>query len=770
MPLYNLVPPVGVTAQFGSYALVLPLVFDAVLRPERQYAVSVDIGNVTQIFEIHGMTLTLWGVPAASSHDMERGNCLLEDPKGVNRCPSETNPRPFLTLPTVCGKPLTWHVRADAWAEPEDMVESSVTSSDGMGSEALLTGCGQLNFKPSLSIQTDTASADSPTGLSVDIGIPQEETIAGLGEASLKKISVTLPEGMSINAASTDGLGACTLAEIALESIVQPSCPNSSKIGTAEVDTPVLPVPLVGSLYLAQPGENPFDAQLAAYIVAEAEGVIIKLPTQLISNPTTGQVTVVVDSIPQVEFSDLKLNFDGGPRATIATPDNCGTVTATGRLTSYTAFANQEETLFDNLLFDSNCGNGFTPSFVAGATSTGAGENTGMTLQVGRADGEQTIQSLSATFPPGFVARIGTVPLCESAPAAAGTCTSTSEVGTVVVGIGAGSHPAYLSGKAFLTGPYEGAPFGLSILLPIRLGPFNFGTVVLRARLLVNPHDARLTIATDAFPTILQGIVLRLRSIDITVNRPGFMLNPTNCVSQHVTATVVGTPTAAQVSSPFDVSGCSRLPFSPSVFASTQNHVSRQDGAAFALEVRSPSGIHANLGALKLVMPGQLSSRLSTIQQACRRSVFDSNPASCPAGSRVGSSEAYTALLTGPLSGPVYLVSNGRTARPSFVVILQGEGVTLEVIGTLAIAKNSVLTITFGTLPDDPISILDIKLPAGPGSVLGANGLSKASGSLCGKKLVLQSTLRGQNGIQVKRSTRLSIAGCAVTSASKKRR
>jgi hypothetical protein len=759
LPLYNLVPVDGATAQFGAFVAILPLTLTAVVQPNREYSLSMNAKELIELLPVRGIAVTLWGVPGDPSHDTER-RCL----NFAATCPSGAGLKPFLTLPTVCGAPQTFTLRTDSWAQPGEFVTATSTGENKAGQSLNVMGCDRLDFSPSLGVQSDATAADSPTGFTLTVDIPQSNSATGVAEADLKSMVLTLPEGMSIDVSAADGLGACTSSEIGLETLQAPSCPDSSKIGTAQISTPLLPLPLTGSIYLARQGENPFNSQFAAYVYVEGSGVKVKLAMELLPDPSTGQLTVKLDKAPQLGFAQLKLAFNGGPRAVLASPTHCGTFPTVGHPTSYaeSASAIPPVVLSSDIVVSSDCADGFAPSFVAGATSTEAGQDTGFTLKVDRADAQQTIHSLSASLPDGLLAKLGSVPRCGAPAAAAGTCDANTRVGTATIAAGAGTHPFYLKGGAFLTGPYAGAPFGLSIVVPAVAGPFDLGTVAIRARLLIGRRDGRLTLATDQIPSILGGIPLRIRTIAVTIDRPGFMFNPTSCTTQQIDAQIEGQQITAPVTSPFTVAGCSRLAFAPSVSASTQARVSRQAGAAFDLKIGESGSAGANIRSIRAVFPSQLAPRLTAIQHACLRATFDSNPALCPKGSRVGSAEAKTSLLAGPLKGPAYFLSNATTAPAELAIVLQGEGIVLELVGTLRVS-HGVSTIVFKTVPDAPISNLDVSLPAGADSMLGASGLSKSQGMLCGKRLVLRTTLTGQNNRSVKRSSVLSVQGCRRT-------
>src|SRR4029077_16112014 len=365
------------------------------------------------------------------------------------------------------------------------------------------------------------------------------------------------------------------------------------------------------------------------------------------------------------------------------------------------------------------------------------------TLSLSRSDGEQSLAGITITLPPGLLGKIAGIPLCPEANANAGTCPEASLVGSVQAGAGVGPNPLFVGGKAYLTGPYNGGPYGFGGEVPAVAGPFNLGTVVVRQSLRIDPHTARVTDVSDPFPTILDGIPLRVRRVDVTLDRPGFTFNPTNCTPMALTGTVTSTQGAsAQVSSRFQVGGCRELPFKPKFTVSTQANTSKKNGASLDVKVGYPQGAQANIRSAAVTLPKQLPSRLTTIQQACTEAAFAANPASCPVGSNIGVATARTPVLANPLTGPAYLVSHGGAAFPDVVIVFQGEGITLDLVGSVNI-KKSVTSSAFASIPDAPISSFELKLPEGPHSGLAAVVPAKAKGNLCATRLEMPTTLTG---------------------------
>ena len=562
-------------------------------------------------------------------------------------------------------------------------------------------------------------------------------------------------------------------------------CHNASKVGTVVATTPLLEKPLEGSVYLAQQEKNPFNSLLAIYVVVEdeREGVYVKLAGHVQANPLTGQLTTTFDGNrapvfagkpslegePQLPFSDLKLKFFGGPRAALMTPD-CGTYAASARLTPWSGTPAVTPAV-PAFKIETGCGGGFAPSFDAGTESNQAGGFSPFVTNISRSDQDQQLGQVSVKTPPGLLGMLSRVTLCGEQQAAAGTCPAASQIGHLTATAGAGPSPVSVpqAGRqedpVYLTGSYGGGPFGLSIVVHGEAGPFNLGQKVVRAGIHVDPNSAQITIVTDPLPTILEGIPLDVRSATVVVDRAGssgvnqFIFNPTSCEPLAVTGTIASTKGAgANVSTRFQAADCASLPFKPTFKVSTEGHASKAKGASLTVRVTSGQG-QANIGKVLVSLPKQLPARLTTLQKACTEATFAQNPALCPAASDVGTAKALTPVLNVPVEGPAYLVSHGGAAFPDLVVILQGEGIRLDLTGNTDI-KKGITTSSFATIPDAPISIFELKLPEGPHSVLTTDLPAKAKGNLCGQKLTMPTTITGQNGAQTVQSTKIAVSGC----------
>jgi hypothetical protein len=715
-------------------------------------------------------------------------------------CPTQQVKTPFLTLPSSCtGNPLVATMSSDSWEAPESFVF-------GEASSPTIGGCDKLSFEPKLSVrpyESAEPATESPTGLEVDLKIPREESIEGLAQADLKEAVVTLPTGMTVSPSAANGLEACPLLRgrepkkeeeesnkeltgIDLESKQPANCPPASKLGSVEVVTPLLEQPLKGAVYVAEQGNlaghgsNPFESLLALYLVAEGSGAIVKLPGEVRLNSTTGQVSASFGKdpatgfyLPQLPFSELKMRFFGGQRAPLMTPSACGTYTTTSLLTPYGSEAKpllEPESPTANptssFMVSEGCAHSFAPALTAGTTNPQAGGFTDETVTIARNNGEQDLSGITVTTPPGLLGLLSKVPLCQEPQANQGTCGEESKIGEATVAVGPGEDPYWLKGgRVYLTGPYDHQPFGLSVVNPTTAGPFTlkgnagFGKEVTRASIAVNPKTGALTITSEPLPTIIEGVPLDVRTINININRPEFTFNPTNCEEFHVTSSIASTSGAtASPASRFEAANCAALPFKPSFSATTKGNSSDiGNGASLNVKVGQKAG-EAAIRSVYLELPKKLPARLHTLQKACPEATFYANPANCPTESDVGKAIAHTPVLPVPLEGPGYFVSHGGAQYPELVFVLQGDGVTIDLAGETHInSKTKITSSTFGTVPDAPITSFEANLPEGPDSALA--GITPKG--VCGSaSLSMPTTIVGQNGAQVKQTTKVAITGC----------
>jgi hypothetical protein len=787
VPLFNLTPSVGEPARFGFEVENVPVFLDTAVRTGGDYGVTVKVSNVTQTAAFVGSRVTFWGVPGDPRHDNQRGwSCVADgfwEPRFKVPCTplAEHLPQAFLELPTSCTGPLQTSIEADSWQQ-----EGSFFSSAPDSPLPSLDGCNQLPFNPSISVTPDGQAGSTPTGLTVGIHLPQEVSLdaEGLGEADVKETTVALPAGVALNPAAADGLQACSEEQVALSVDSEASCPEASKVATLEIKSPLLPNPLVGEAYLAAQNANPFGSLVALYLVARdpVSGTLIKLAGEVQPNPLTGQLVSTFKNTPQLPFEDLKLHFFGGDRAPLGTPGLCGAYTTTASIAPWSGNQPAES----SSTFDVTSGpNGsscqdplpFAPSLAAGSPNINAGSFTPLTTTITREDGQQNIQSVQLHYPSGLSGVLAGVKLCPEAQANAGTCGPESKIGSTIVSVGLGADPySVTGGEVFLTEKIAGspvdAPFGLSIVNPAVAGPYNLGKVIVRATIEVDPHTAALTVTTDpsgpyAIPHILDGIPLQIKHVNVTVERPGFTFNPTDCNKQAITGTIGSSEgSSASVSTPFQVTNCAALKFAPKFAVSTSGKTSKAKGASLTVKVTRPSGPlsdQANFAKVKVDLPKQLPSRLTTLQKACTAKQFEENPAGCPSASVVGHVKVITPELPVPLEGPAYFVSHGGEAFPSLVFVLQGYGVTIDVVSTTFISKAGITSATLKTVPDAPFTSFELTFPEGKYSALAANG------NLCKSKLAMPTAFIAQNGAEIHQSTPVAVTGCPKAHKAKKK-
>jgi hypothetical protein len=776
VPVFILEPSYGEPARFGFVVEGSPVFLDTSVRTGGDYGITVNVVNLTQLVSFEGSLVSIWGVPGDLRHDPTRGTTCLLGSHGYGGGASllgpcvglgQQFPPPLLSMPTSCTGPLQSSVTVDSWQEPA--VLTGIGTSEPMQAQ---DGCNRLPFSPSIQVSPDGQQGSTPTGLTVGIHVPQDVDLAseGLAEATVKNTTVTLPEGVSLAAGAADGLQACSLEQIGLETAAEASCPDASKVATASISTPLLPNPLLGAVYLAQQNANPFGSLVAMYIVVKdpISGVLVKIAGKVELNPVTGQLVSTFDNTPNLPFEDLKLHFLGGARAPLATPARCGSYTTTASIEGWPE--NPPQTSSSS--FEINSGpNGspcpnplpFAPTLTAGTTSIQAGGFSPFTMTMSREDGQQNLQSVVLHMPEGLSGTLSTVKLCGEAQADAGTCGPESLIGHTTVSVGLGGDPYTVTGgQVFITGPYEGAPFGLSIVVPAKAGPYDLGTVVVRGRIEVDKSTSALTISTDTtgpykIPTILDGIPLEIKHVNVNIDRPGFTFNPTNCSPLAVTGALQSTEGATDnLSLPLQVTNCAVLAFKPKLTASTAGRTSKAGGASLAVKLSYPAGPYdANITRVKVDLPKQLPSRLTTLQKACTAAQFEANPAGCPAASIIGHATATTPLLPVALEGPAYFVSHGGEAFPSLIIVLQGYGVTIDLVGSTFISKAGITSSTFKTVPDAPVGTFELTLPQGKYSALAANG------NLCKSKLAMPTEFVGQNGAVIHTATPITPTGCA---------
>jgi hypothetical protein len=643
-------------------------------------------------------------------------------------------------------------------------VESGVREVSSRSYETLvpLQKCKEVPFSPTFSLASGASGSDEPDQITTELSLPHfpENEI---DSSQLKTASITLPEGLTLNPSAAHGLEACTPAQARIHSeTFGVACPAGSELGTVALEVPTLPAgSLTGNIYLGGPETGAItDPPYTIYVVANSTryDVSVRLKGEVIPNPVTGQLTTVFNENPEQPFSKLTLHFNRGALTSVANPLICGSPSGTSTLSPVAT----EGVPAVNASFGvaiTGCAASIPFALTQGVEyeNVTAGAHTAYALNIKRADGQQYLEKVKTSLPLGVVGEIPTVTQCAEAQANAGTCTAASKIGTATVQSGSGSAPFTNTGNVYLTGAYHGAPYGLSIVVPATAGPFELGNVVTRSTINIDQKTARVT-AETTLPTIVKGIPLRLRSLNVNINRQGFALNPTNCAVQAegTSSTLTSMFGAVQtpLNTPFQVEGCSSLGFKPTFKASSSAKYSKANGASLVTNITMPAG-GSNIKLVKVTLPKQLPSRGSTLKKACLEAVFKANPFSCPKESNVGTATVVTPTLPGKMTGPAYLVSRGGAAFPNLELVLEDQGVRVILEGNTDI-KNGITTTTFAASPDVPVTSVNVNLPLGPHSALAPFG------NLCAPSLVIPTAMTGQNGKTFKQNTKLTVEGCGV--------
>ncbi len=727
MPVYNVAPSPGELAEFGFQAIILPFRFMVGIEANGGHHARLLAGNLVQEIPVLDSELELWGVPA----DHQSGTAIPR--------------KPLLTNPTHCD-PAPEHAvfAVRTWQEPEGWL----TETAPVGP---FVGCADLPFAPTLAVTPGHDMADTPTGIAIDLDLLQNEDPDGLATSHVESVSVALPPGFSLSPGVAHGLTACTEAQLGAGND-PPACPESSKIGTAELATPLLPEPLAGTIFFAQAGsEDPFRVFLAV----NGPGFTIKLPGSLRPDPDGDRVTAVIPELPQLPFSHLMLRFKDGPRAPLASPPRCTRGAAEATLTP--SSGGENAIVFATVTTGSGVGGGpcfsgasFAPSFSAGASPAQAGRDSSFSATVRRNDGEQSLEGFRIALPAGLTARIAGAEACPEAVVAAAACPVASRVGSIVAEAGAGPAPFAVDGDIHLTGPYGGGPFGLALVLRPAAGPFDVAPGVVRASLSYDPSNGHMVVSVDALPQALSGIPLRLRTLGIDIDRPGFMVNPTSCQPASVQATIVSAAgTEVRTSVPFRVEGCEKLGFDPGLAVAVQGGGAEHPGLAIRIRPRAGD---ANMRSLTVKLPSLLKPTDEGGPIPCSRHGFAAG--TCPEGSRVGSARALTPLLSTPLRGTAYMVRGSDVGPSQIWTSLEGQGMRLTVRSVLSAASNGQLRNTVVGLPDQPLTALTMHIRGGRSSLLSA---ATQACDARREQLIAASTARAQNGMQHKQLLRVQV-------------
>jgi hypothetical protein len=694
----------------------------------------------------------------------------------------------YLTIPTTCfstelppyENAYATYIRAEERGEEEALPfpfgYTALKTTTTLPPGEVQKGCAKVPFDPELEVEPGATEVDSPAGPTVNTEVPFLEEPAGQGESHLRNAEVSLPQGMGLNPSGANGLESCTDAQFGKGTRNPVACPAASQIGTVEIETPPLPEgALKGPMYLGQQlsrdptSGNEFrffvDAESAQY------GISVRLEGKTKADPATGKLTTVFAENPQVPFESVKLRFDGSKNV-LTSPPTCSPVNATSRFEPWSTPVSTKSPSSNSFAMTKMPGGGtcpttlagrpFVPSYTAKSDSAKANAYSPFQVHLGVKDGEQEMKKVDVTLPKGLAGNLSGIPYCSdsalaTAAASSGkaelaspSCSSASQIGTVSTLSGTGKTPVSIGGKAYLSGPYKGAPLSLATITPAVTGPFDLGDIVVRVPLFVNPATVQVNPVSDTIPDVYGGVKLDIRSIDVNVNRAKFMHNPTNCAAQATAGTMNGggadpaTPSAWSsypVSSPYQATGCKGLGFKPTLHTRLFGNkgVTQRAKHPKLRAILETRGKDANVLRTALTLPHALFLDQSHIKTVCTRPQLASQ--TCPKGAIYGHAQAKSPLLGNPLRGPVYLVSSNHTL-PDLVADLRGQ-INVQLHGTISSVHGGMKTV-FNNVPDAPVSKFILRMEGGK------KGLLVNSRNLCQGRLSSVLSMKGQNGKKVK--------------------
>jgi hypothetical protein len=746
--VYRLPSDPGEPAAFGTSVVSQPIRLTVGVRSDGDYGLQVTGNNLPEPVVTAAVSTVFWGVPADHqgggnpTAPMFDGNPIFQvEPAYVEQYfgnPLNGMPRtPLLTNPTSCsGGEVVTGVDVASWADPETFHSAEAKTPP-------ITGCEKVEFNPTIKVSPDSSTAGEPSGLRVDVNIPQTNNGDQLATSHLKDAVVTMPQGMTLSTALAEGLVGCTDGQFGLRSQAAENCPPAAKIGSVQLDTPLLEEPMTGAIYSgSQESSDPQSGRMyRIFTTAEGAGVRIKLEGQIKVDPASGQLTTTFTDNPQLPFTSFSLRFKGGDRAPLVLPQSCGEHRAVAQLAGWSNPGSPVET-WSSFRVDQGCGNAaaFTPGFEAGTTNPVAGQYSPFNLRVTRPDGQQNLAALATTLPEGLLAKLGGVPLCGEAQALTGACPATSQVGAVTVAAGAGSSPLVVPqpGKEptalYLAGPYKGGPYSLVAKVPAQAGPFDLGTVAVRSSIKIDRVSTQVAVQSDPLPQILKGIPVAYRDLRVEVNKPQFTLNPTSCDPAAVGGTIASAGGASvPVSDHFQVADCASLAFKPKLALKFSGPTHRSAHPRLQATVTMPEG--ANIQRAAVTLPKTEFLENAHIKTICTRVQYAAS--NCPAQSIYGYAKAWTPLLDQPLQGPVYLRSSNHQL-PDLVASLDGA-IHVDLAGRID-SVNSRIRNTFEMVPDAPVSKFELTMQGGK------KGLLVNNTNLCKTKPRASVLFDGQNG------------------------
>ena len=760
-PIFNMEVPNSKVAQFAFTVptLNIPIIIPVTVRTSEDFGLRFTVSNISQRTPLAGAHLTFWGFPLEASHDGQRfaqgspGNppgCPGLDSTACISTPTASPyvVHPLIDNPTTCtGEPLVTKLKVESYQDVDH-------ESEAQGTYPPMNGCENEVFKPVLQARPTTSEADSATGVDIELRDPLFLGFAA-SPSQIRAAVVKFPEGLTINPDAADGQRACTDSQANFDTEGPDECPDNAKIGNIAIHSVALSDALEGAIYFGEP--KPGD-QYRIFMMANGYGIHAKLVGSVKPDPMTGQVSVYFEDLPQVPFDEFDVHLFASDRGMMATPTKC-TIYETEALfvpwnASHPPVTSKQNFSINSGPSQSPCPGQirpFSPRLEAGTTNSHAGDFSSFILKLDRDDGDQFLGDLNFKMPPGFTGSLRGIPYCSEASIAhaaqslgrselaAPSCPAASLIGTTNVAAGPGSHPFHAFGKVYLAGPFKGAPLSLVAVTPALAGPYDYGVVVVRVALHVDPQTAQVSAISDTVPSIIGGVPIRMRSIQVNTDRPNFTINPTNCNPLTVDSEGIGDQgTVANFSSYFHVDNCASLPFKPTLTmrqTGGQKATHRAANPAFKLDLVTHPG-EANIKSVAVTLSSAFEIDQRHLGNICSEKELAATQ--CVGRTPIGKATTTTPLLDQPLEGPVYAVS-GSGGLPRLAFVLNGQVDLMPRADTDTVGQGLLRT-TVPVVPDAPIGHFHLSIFGGK------NGYLVNTRDICIHPPVTKVSFTAQNG------------------------
>jgi hypothetical protein len=779
-PIYTVEPGPEEAARFAFIVPVLeiPVVIPVTVRSATDYGLRFTVSGITQLTPLASADLSFWGFPADPVHNPQR--FAKGSPGNPAGCPESADTSciavpnqaslpvlPFTGNPSVCGAPMRTTLDVETYQRPGALVHADA-------SYATITGCDRQTFQAVAQAHLTTTDADSASGMDFEFKIPQPQSRAA-SPSQLRAVSLAFPDELTINPDAADGQRSCSDGQAGFGQEGPSHCPDNAKVGTVTIHSESLPGDLQGSIYLGEPVAG---NQYRLFVLADGFGIHTKLIGKLLPDPRSGRLTVDFEDLPQLPLEEFAMHVFASDRGIFATPTHCAVYAVQSNLFPWNNQLPDQRAQFGVSVDSGPAGKPcpsvvrpFNPRLEAGTSNSSAGSFSNFTLKLDREDGDQYLKDLGFTMPPGLTGSLRGITYCPDAAIAGASqklgrteqaipsCPSSSEIGTSNVAAGPGSHPFHAAGKMYMAGPFKGAPLSLVAITPALAGPYDYGTVVVRVAVNVDSLDAQVTAISDTVPSIIGGIPLRLRSIQVNLTKPNFILNPTNCQPMSVASKGIGDQgTTTDFSSYFQAANCAKLPFKPQLsvkYLSGGKARAKNPSMEFALKTRPGD---ANIKSVAVILSKAFAIDQRHLGNIC--SEAELTRTKCAGRQPIGSATTKTPLLDQPLAGPVYAVSGGG-GLPRLAFVLNGQ-VPLIPRGKSSSVNKGALKTLVPTVPDAPIGEFRLTLLGGK------KGYLINTRSLCNKPVVNTVEYVGQNGKKLTQNFKAKTP-CAAARKTKRR-